>query len=271
MNREFFTKVVRVGLVVFALGGIAETVGFFFLQGWATSLVPWELNRMAGIFLSSICIAFSLPMLWIALSQEYAGLAGGAVNFAIIFGGFSTFSFSVYAATSRQPVLLFGVITLIGFLVTLGLIYFGFQHKFKDVRPTPVLVRVSFLAFFINLVYSGAQLALSKPGVFPWELTHQQSVLYGWIFLGASTYFLYGFLRPVLGNAHGQLLGFLAYDLVLIVPYIGLFFRDEPIFVPNLVYYITVLVYSGSLGIYYLFMNKGTRISFRYNAIKGEG
>ena len=263
MNREFLTKVVRYGLIVFALVGIAETIGFFLLQNWVTSLVPWELNRMAGIFLSSICIAFSLPMLWISLSQEYAGLAGGAINFAIIFGGFTAFSLKVYAATARQPVLVFGTITLTGFLVTLGLIYFGFRHNFKDVRPTPVLVRYSFLAYFINLTYSGMQLVLSKPDVFPWQLTHQQSVLYGWIFLGASTYFLYGFLRPVLGNAHGQLLGFLAYDLILIIPFIGLFFGNEPILVPNLVYYIAVLVYSGSLGIYFLFINKETRISFQ--------
>jgi len=262
MNRALVTKVVRYGLVVFAVVGIAETVGFFLLQGWVVALVPWELNRMAGIFLSSICIAFSLPMLWIALSQEYAGLAGGAVNFAIIFGGYSAFSFKVYAATSRQPVLVFGVITLIGCLVSLGLMVFGSHHDFNDVRPTPPLVRFSFLAYFINLTYSGTQLVLSKPDVFPWQLTHQQSVLYGWIFIGASTYFLYGFLRPVLGNAHGQMLGFLAYDLVLIFPFIGLFFRDDPLLVPNLVYYIAVLVYSGSVGIYFLFINTATRISF---------
>lgn len=263
MKQNSFTNVVRYGLIVFAVVGLAETIGFFLLQDWVTSLVPWELNRMAGIFLSSICIAFSLPMLWIALSQEYAGLAGGAINFAIIFGGFAAFSFKVYAATARQPVLVFGAITLVGFLFTLGLIYFGFLHTFKDMRPTPAIVRISFLAYFVNLTFSGLQLVLSKPNVFPWQLTHQQSVLYGWIFLGASTYFLYGFLRPVLGNAYGQLLGFLAYDLILIVPFIGLFFGNESILVPNLVYYIAVLIYSGSLGIYFLFINKGTRVSFR--------
>ena len=263
MNRNSFTNVVRYGLFVFAAVGLAETVGFFLLQTWVTSLVPWELNRMAGIFLASICIAFSLPMLWIALSQEYAGLAGGAINFAIIFGGFTAFSFKVYAANAHQPVFVFGTITLICFLVTLGLVYFGFLHTFKDLRPTPVIVRISFLAFFLNLAFSGMQLVLGQPNIFPWQLTHQQSVLYGWIFLGASTYFLYGFLRPVLGNAHGQLLGFLAYDLILIIPFIGLFFGKESILVPNLAYYIAVLVYSGALGIYFLFIDKETRISFQ--------
>ena len=47
------------------------------------------------------------------------------------------------------------------------------------------------------------------------------------IFLGSAIYFAYGLQRPVWGNAKGQLLGFLAYDLVLIVPFVRLSFASS--------------------------------------------
>src|SRR5881392_3773200 len=47
--------------------------------------------------------------------------------------------------------------------------------------------------------------------------------MFGLIFLGAATYFIYGALDPHWGNAVGQLAGFLAYDLVLLSPFFGHF------------------------------------------------
>jgi hypothetical protein len=143
------------------------------------------------------------------------------------------------------------------------LISFGLRHRFHDARPVPAIVRISFIFFMLNLMIAGTLLVLKQPNVFPWQLTPQQSVLYGWIFLGAAGYFLYGVLRPVWSNARGQLLGFLAYDLILIGPFIALFFGEEPFLLPNLVYYIAALIYSGGLGVYYLFLNPETRISFK--------
>ena len=43
------------------------------------------------------------------------------------------------------------------------------------------------------------------------------------MFLGSATYFAYGIVRPRWTNAGGQLAGFLAYDLVLIVPFMTRF------------------------------------------------
>jgi hypothetical protein len=231
---------------LFVLGviGLAETVGFFFLQDWTRALIPWELNRLAGIFLSSICAASACPILWIALSQEYAALTAGGMDFMVMFAGFAGFSFQAYAANPRQPVLVFGLICTAGFLTALGLIYFGLRHPFNNARRVPGLVRFSFGAFAANLVVTGLLLVLGRPNVFPWQLTHQQSVLYGWIFLGAAGYFL-------------------VYDLILIVPFVALLFGREPFLAPNLLYYIAVLVYSGGLAVYFLFVRQETRISFK--------
>jgi hypothetical protein len=85
-------------------------------------------------------------------------------------------------------------------------------------------------------------------------------VVFGCIFLGDAFYFIYALLRPRWGNAFGQLLSFLAYDLVLIVPFVQLLDTVKPGHMTGLIVYIVVLVYSGGLAIYYLFIDPRTRI-----------
>ena len=84
-------------------------------------------------------------------------------------------------------------------------------------------------------------------------------MLYGWIFLGAACYFLYALARPNWANAQGQLLGFLAYDLVLIVPFCKHFATVDASLRINLIVYTAVLVYSGLLAVFYLMLNRSTR------------
>jgi hypothetical protein len=70
-------------------------------------------------------------------------------------------------------------------------------------------------------------------------------------------------LRPRWGNAFGQLLSFLAYDLVLIVPFLSLFDTVKPDRIFGLTVYFAVLVYSGGLAVYYLLINPQTRLNSR--------
>ncbi|MFT3890440.1 MAG: hypothetical protein QM730_02300 [Anaerolineales bacterium] len=93
----------------------------------------------------------------------------------------------------------------------------------------------------------------------PLDLNPDSSIIFGCIFLGDAFYFLYGLLRPNWGNACGQLLSFLAYDLVLIVPFVLLINTVKPGHMLNLIVYIAVLVYSGGLAVYYLFVHPQTR------------
>jgi len=73
-------------------------------------------------------------------------------------------------------------------------------------------------------------------------------------------YFLYGLLVPRWHHALGQLLNFLAYDLVLIVPFLWLFKTAKPEYVFSLIVYVAVLIYSGAIAVYFLFVNSQTRI-----------
>ena len=86
------------------------------------------------------------------------------------------------------------------------------------------------------------------------------SVVAGAIFLGAAAYFAYASVRPRWTNAGGQLAGFLAYDLVLIVPFLTRFRSVYSGWSLSLTVYIVVVIGSGILAAWYLFVAPDTRI-----------
>ncbi|MFN7929033.1 MAG: hypothetical protein U0Y68_14015 [Blastocatellia bacterium] len=79
-------------------------------------------------------------------------------------------------------------------------------------------------------------------------------------FLGAAIYMLHGFLWPSWENACGQLIAFLTYDLVLIVPYFKLARGIQAEYRMSLAVYLTIIIYSGLLASYYLFIHPATRV-----------
>lgn len=258
-----FVRLLHYALFVLALAVGLLAAALYNQLPFAMMMIPWDLDRMACAFLAAIAAASAFPILWVAMSREDAALTGGAINFVVTFFGFTAFAFAVYASNPRLPVLIFGICCLLALLVSLALLVYGMRQTFHDARPLPLIVRLAFGLFALILIAAGIALVLKVPNVFPWQLTPQQSVLYGWIFLGAATYFLYGLARPVWGNAQGQLLGFLAYDIVLIMPFVYLVLGKEPFLVPNLLLYIFVLLISGALALYFLFFNRETLIAFK--------
>jgi hypothetical protein len=91
-------------------------------------------------------------------------------------------------------------------------------------------------------------------------LNPNSSTIFGCIFIGDAFYFLYGLFRPRWQNARGQLLSFLAYDLVLILPFLALFNAVKPEHLVSLIVYVSILIYSGALAVYFLFLNPPTRL-----------
>lgn len=72
-------------------------------------------------------------------------------------------------------------------------------------------------------------------------------------------------------NATGQLAGFLAYDLVLIFPIIRLWTTVAPEYQGRLLVYTIVVVYSGLLAFFYLFINQETRIISTHETVLAGG
>ena len=146
-----------------------------------------------------------------------------------------------------------------GALVSLILLLWFRRYPRRESRPMPLAVRISFGMFVVVLVLVGSGILLHLPNVFAWKLHPTSSALLGWFFLGTASYFLYGLVHPGWQEAAGQLWAFLAYDLVLIVPYLLHFALVRPERLPSLLVNTLVLLYSAALAIYYLLVMKETR------------
>ena len=241
---------------------IVIAIGMFLQMPWATQVWPLQSGRLSNIFISSILAAIGAPIVWISLSREIRAAAGGAVNLLVINLGFAISAFTYFARDGQTPLLVFGIISVAMVLLCIGLFIYSQPKPFADTRPIPGLVRISFIVFAVNLLVTGIALLLRRPNTFPWPLSDENSVMYGWIFLGAMCYFLYALIYPVWGNARGQLIGFLIYDLFLIVPFLFHFQTVQPEMLASLIIYTTVVSYSGLLAAYFLFVHPATRFTF---------
>ena len=229
-------------------------------------LWPWGtgyhgLESLTMYFLSSIAAAIAAPLLWMAWSKSIHVAAAGSLNLFVTYGGIGCFAAITLSqdpgngklATATAIFILSAICNLSIFLNTRKL-------PQVDPRPLPSLVRYSFMAFCAVLILVGGSLVMKMPNVIPWDITPEGSVVYGWIFLGASVYFAYAIRYPRWENAAGPLCGFLAYDIVLIIPFLMHFLEVKPEHRLGLVVYTTVVVYSGILAIYFLFVSRETRI-----------
>ena len=84
--------------------------------------------------------------------------------------------------------------------------------------------------------------------------------MFGFIFCAAASSYAWGALHPAWGYAIVPLLGFLAYDLILLPPLIGHFDDVVPEQRTSLIVYVAVLGYSAALASYYLLIHRDTRL-----------
>lgn len=247
---------------LFIVGGVAFlvlTAGFFLQMGWATELWPWPAGRLSYIFLASITAAIAAPMIWIGLSGESAAAQGGAVNLSITAAGTAVYFFLLFGREGRTALLLSAVASTIALVINATILWWSSQQSIRDRRRMPKLVRASFALFMLVLVPVSGLLILQAPVVFPWPLRPEASVVFGLIFLGAASYFAVALRSPRWHSAKGQLIGFLAYDLVLIGPFLSHFGAVAPAHRLSLILYVAVLAYSGAIAVFFLFVNAETR------------
>lgn len=250
-------------LAVIGVVGLVFTLGLFIQAPWATVLWPIPAGRLSYIFLSSILAAASVPILWIAISGELRAMLGGAINLGVTYAAFFFSAILLYLREPNPALFVLAVFSLGAAVACAAMIWYARRQPFHDSRPTPGFVRFSFALFAILLALTGGSMVLQRPDIFPWPITPESSVFFGWIFLGAMCYFLFGLVYAHWANARGQLLGFLAYDLILIVPFLQHLQTVRPDLLFNLIVYIGVLVFSGTVAVYFLFLHPTTR--FRTN------
>jgi len=249
-------KLIRFAIFIGGLIILALAFGFIFQAPIALRLWPWPDGRLSYLFIGSILAAVSAAAVWIGWTGELGALPAGSLNVLVIAIGSATYFFQL--APDRPNLLSIGWMS-IGFAILSGFTFLWSRRiPLHASLPTPLAVRVSFGIFAATLIFAGTALLFRSP-IFPWKLNPDSSVIFGCIFLGDAFYFLHALFKPQWNNAVGQLLSFLAYDLVLIGPFLRLFETIDPAFRPSLTVYVIVLIFSGALAVYYLFVNPRTR------------
>lgn len=241
------------GLIILALA-----FGFIFQIPFVIRIWPWPDSRLSYIFVGSLLAAISAAAIWIGWVRELGALSGGALNIFVIEIGATIYFLQQTFQANRSNFLVYGCLALLAAIVSIIAFFWSRRIPLSVSTPMPRLVRVSFGIFLAALGFASIALIFHLP-IFPWALNADSSFIFGCTFLGNAVYFLYGLLFPSWHNAKGQLLSFLAYDLVLIGPFLALFGTIKPQFELSLIIYVAVLVYSGAVAIYYSFFNFQTR------------
>jgi hypothetical protein len=227
----------------------------------AASLWPFPgTTPLTFIFVSSILAAASASTLWAAVTENYGALAGIGLDYVAILAPLSIVSFVLAARGGSSGLMGFGGFCVLAALFGLALLVWSIRIPVDRTVAMPGPVRWSFVAFIVALLIVSTRLLLEVPNAIPWTITPELSVVIGLMFLGAATYFGYALARPSWLNSAGQLAGFLAYDVVLIVPFVMRLPTVAPEHQVGLIIYTAVVVYSGLLAVYYLFVRASTRV-----------
>jgi hypothetical protein len=255
------TKGVRYFLFFVCAAQLFFAVAFFLQWPVAVNLWPFQgTTPLTFIFISSIFAAAAAPTLWAAATENYGALGGIGLDYLTILAPVAILSFQLANGGSDPKMISYAIACVLGALFGLGLFLWSARFPIKPVPPLPGFVRWSFVFFIIALLIVGGRLVFQITETIPWKITPEIAVIMGWMFLGAAVYFVYTLVRPSWLNAAGQLMGFLAYDVVLIVPFLTRLPTISPENRLGLTVYTGVVIYSGLLAIYFLFLHRPTRV-----------
>ena len=249
--------------LLFLIGAVQVFFAAALFWQWPFVVNLWPFpgtTPLTFIFIASIFAAAAAATLWAVVSRNLGALAGIGLDYMTILAPVAVLAFQLGWSSSSSQMTYYAIFCVIGVLFGLGLFLWSVRIPMDRTIPMPGPVRWSFIFFIVALLIVSGRLVMKVPNTMPWKITPELSVVIGWMFLGAAVYFFYGLLRPSWVNSAGQLWGFLAYDIVLIVPFLQRLPTTAPEQRLGLTIYTGVVIYSGLLAIYYLFIHKPTRM-----------
>ena len=253
----------RYALAALAVVQLLSAMALFWEVPFFVGMWPFPgTSPLSTTLLASFLAAAAASTGWVAWAGRERALAGISWDYLATFGLVTVFGITRIAGgeTSLIPfVIACGGATAVGAAMYLR----ARRVDWVDARPMPRVVRLSFAIFVLTLVPAGGALIAGVPNVLPWTITPDLSVVFGLMFLGSSAYFVYGLLHPVLDNAIGQLAGFLAYDIVLAIPFLQRLPSIDDRMRLGMVLYLVVIGYSAVIAVWALVVNPGTRLGQR--------
>lgn len=252
--------VLRVAVSVAGVVSGVLALGFVLQWSAVTDLWPWPDGRYSYLFLGSIFAAIAAAAVVVWWSDDIAVLAPGALNLTVTLGGQCVYLLVLFRREERSALLLTALVLGAGAVANAGVLWWSRTRVPRDRTPLPTGARVAFVVFTVALVAAALALIVGAAGVFPWALQRESAVMFGLVFLGDACFFAYAVARPLWVLARAQLAAFLAYDLVLIGPFLGLADDVADGHALSLVVYTSVLVVSAAIAVWYLAFDGTTRI-----------
>jgi hypothetical protein len=256
-------RVLRLGLLTTGTLAAVLAAGYFMQAPWALATWPWQDGRLSNIFVSSILAAVAVSMLWVGAFNRLAGAAGGFLHVATMLAGMATVLFPLGCERQLPALQGYAIGCALGAGLCLGGFAFVRRKTESDRRPLPSSLRVWCVLYLLILLPAGTAMVLRVPGIMPWPIKPETAMVYGWVFLAAAWSFLYPLLRPRLEHVRVGLLGFLAYDAVLMLPFLRHFDTVRPELRTSLQIYVVALSISAAVSVYYLFICRVTRPAAR--------
>ena len=249
----------RLGLLAAALLSVILATSYALQLPWALQTWPWPEKRLSNIFIASVFGAMAGAMLWVGASGRLAGAAGGFLHVATMSAGLATVMWPMALAQPGSTLMGYALGSTAAALACLAA--FGFVRRLPvaDTRRIPRSLRVWSLIYIAILLPAGGALVAQVPGVMPWPLKPEMSMVCGWVFLSAAWSFAYPLLRPQVEHVRVGLIGFLVYDAVLIGPFMGLLDTVRPDLLRSLQLYLLALVVTAGVSLYYLFVCRATQ------------
>ncbi len=261
MRRSAF----RMFLLIVSLTQLVVGIGFALQIPLFTDVWPYDYTGTnAFIFIGSIFTAAGAATLWCLWTGYDGALFGIALDYLVILIPITILTLQV--GRGRTAYVNYAMAAVGAIFVGLIMALYARRLPLPAQPPLPRPVQIAFVVFIIALLIVAVALITGQTNILPWSVTATTGIIYGWMYLGAAAYFVYALLRPSWANAGGQLAGFLAYDLVLIVPFVQRLGTVEPRYQASLSIYTAVVVSSGVLAAWYLFINPATRLRWRPSA-----
>jgi hypothetical protein len=253
-------RAVSIALAASAVVPAALAVGYAVQADWATDTWPFETGRLSNLFLAGILAAIAAATVWVSAAREWGALRASALSPLLMLTGMAAFLIGLEISGEESGLIPTALAMVLGALYAAGLIVAAAQTPLRDTRPVPQLVRASFALFALVLVVAGLALVAGADNVVPWPADEDSLVMFGLIFCAAASSYAWGAMRPVWGHVTAPLVGFLAYDVILLPPLLGHFSDVAGEQRAGLVLYVAVLAYSGALAAYYLLIRRDTRL-----------
>jgi hypothetical protein len=247
-------------LLAFGLLSAILAVGYFLQLPWALATWPWQDGRLSNIFVSSVLAAVAAAMLWISASAHFAGAAGGFLHMATMLGGAALVFFPLGQERADPRLTTYALVCAAAAAGSIAAFAWARRQPVQDPRRLPTALRVWCVLYILIVLTAGIALIRTAPGIMPWPLKPESSMVYGWIFVAAAWSFAYPLWQPRVEHIRVGLFGFLAYDAVLLVPFVRHFDTVRPELHTSLLLYVAALSMSTAVSIYYLFLCRETRV-----------